>query len=133
MKYDFDDGFLSVNRDPMDAPQQDFDWQQLDQSYGEEGASDPRCSEAVTRLVQLLLPPDSEQLKPKAIGLRVIALAWVLNPAYFSGSPSLRQLAKRCGVNAPTLARLTGEFSRMTGLRNRAQRHAWNWREDTKS
>ena len=129
MKYDFDDGFMSGDRDPMDAPDQDFDLEQLYQALGEESTSNTERSEVVTRLLQLLIPADSKKLRPKAIGLRIIALAWVLNPALFADSPSARTLARRCGVNAPALARHTGEISRKTGLRNRAQRHAWNWKK----
>jgi hypothetical protein len=130
MKSDFDEGFLSESRDPLDAPHQNFDWELLYERLDEGKVEGPARDQLIARLVQLVISNDSERLIPKKIGLRIIALAWVLNPAYFPGSPSLRQLAKRCGVTAPTLARLTGEFSRMTGLRNRAQRHAWNWKKE---
>jgi hypothetical protein len=60
-------------------------------------------------------------------GLRLIALAWVLNPGYFVGSPSLSELARRCSVRRAALANHTGYFSRLLGWRNRGQRHASNW------
>ena len=127
--HDFEEGFLSDNRDPMDAPSQDFDWEQLYAMLGEEVTHDQQPTELVTRLVQLIVPPTSHHVSIRAIGLRAIALAWILNPGHFPGNPSLRELAKRCGVNPPTIARLTGELSRLTGWRNRAQRHAWNWKK----
>jgi hypothetical protein len=61
------------------------------------------------------------------VGLRVIALAWVLNPAYFEGSPSVSELANLCGVRAAALAAYTGHYSRLIGWRNRSQCHSRNW------
>ncbi len=130
MKPEFNEAFLSDSRDLVDGQIQDFDWDRLYQRLVEDaGETDPRLAEAVTRLLQSIVPYDHRQLHPEAVGLRVIALAWVLSPRYFAGSPSLRDLAKRCGVGAATLARYTGRYSRFIGWRNRGQRHAWNWQE----
>ncbi len=136
MRDDFDEGRLSEQRDPIDAQDLDFDWRQLYERLSEDIASDQverQLAETITRLLQTLIPLRQRYLPPIEIGLNVIALAWVLNPAYFEGSPSLRQLARRCGVQPATLARHTGRFSRLIGWRNRAQRHAWNWREEQRS
>jgi hypothetical protein len=75
----------------------------------------------------MLLPPSDRRIQPQSLGMRLIALAWVLNPAYFDGSPSVRKLARRCGVRIAALANHTGYYSRLLGWRNRGQRHAWNW------
>jgi hypothetical protein len=52
----------------------------------------------------------------------------VLRPdGIFTNYTSLRELARRCGVQHSTLAKHTGHYSRYLGWRNRGQRHAWNW------
>ncbi|MCZ7637614.1 MAG: hypothetical protein M5U12_17190 [Verrucomicrobia bacterium] len=38
--------------------------------------------EVVTRLLEMFLPAPGQPVIPIRIGLRVIALAWVLDPAY---------------------------------------------------
>jgi hypothetical protein len=136
VKGDFHEDLQSDKRDPVDAQSQEFDWQRLYQRLSEDVASDQverQLAETITRLLQTLIPLRQRYLPPIEIGLNVIALAWVLNPACFEGSPSLRQLARRCGVQPATLARHTGRYSRLIGWRNRAQRHAWNWREEQRS
>lgn len=131
--HDFDEAYLAEHRDPLDAPNPDFDWQQLCQHLGEEAepvadGDNAHRAEVVVRLLQLLLSRTERNVEPRKIGMRVIALAWVLNPAYFVGSPSLTELAQRCGISPGTLANYTGQASRYLRWRNRAQRHAWNWR-----
>lgn len=136
MKGNFHEGLQSAKRDPMDASAPSFDWEQLYERLSEDacdGENDKRLAEAVTRLLQMLLPLAERQIRPEVIGLRLIALAWVLNPAYFAGAPSLRQLARRCGVKPSALARYTGQSSRFIRWRNRGQRHAWNWRQVERS
>lgn len=133
MREAFDENRLSDKRDPVDAPDQDFDWEQLYERLSEDatnGENDPRLSETVVRLLQMLLPPLSplpRRIQLESIGMRLIALAWVLNPGYFEGSPSISKIARRCGVRFAALANYTGYYSRLLGWRNRGQRHAWNW------
>ena len=132
MKGDFHDDFISGSQDPVDARSQDFDWLKLYQRLDQDahaGDNDPQMAEFVVRFLQMLVPAAERQIRVESVGLRLIALAWVLNPAYFGGSPSLHQLARRCGVQPSTLAGHTGEISRMLRWRNRGQRHAWNWRQ----
>ena len=136
MKQEFDETILADERDPIDSADQDFDWTQLYRRLGEDAAShgdDAKLAEAVVRLLEALVAKTDRPMHPQSVGLRVIALAWVLNPGYFDGSPSLRDLAKRCRVQPATLARFTGEVSRFIGWRNRAQRHAWNWQRFERS
>jgi hypothetical protein len=116
---------------PAEAGTTDFNWQQVYRRLNEHSGQteiDKQSIEAVVRLLKLLVSTSKPRIKPDRVGLRVIALAWLLNPGYFADSPSLRQLARRCGVNHTKLAALTGHFSRLIGWRNRAQRRAWNWR-----
>ena len=126
---------MSKNRDLVDARNQDFDWEQLYERLEEDatsGQNDSKLSETVVRVLQMLLPPSGRRIQPESLGMRLIALAWVLSPGYFEGSPSVRKLAKRCGVRIAALANYTGYYSRLLGWRNRGQRHAWNWRQDGK-
>jgi hypothetical protein len=131
MSNEFHDDWIPDNVDPLDAPDQDFDWDKLYEHLNEgvKGPqTDPELAQAVVRLLHLLLPPKTGQrLQAKSLGLRLIALAWLLNPGYFEGSPSLRTLAKRCGIRLASLANYTGHYSRLLRWRNRAQIHAWNW------
>jgi len=130
VKEEFDEDFMADNRDPLDAPDQGFDWQALYQRLNEDASSgdnDQRLSQTVIRLLQMLLPLSSRRIQPESLGLRLIALAWVLSPAYFEGNPSIRRLARRCGVRIAALANYTGYYSRLLRWRNRGQRHAWNW------
>ncbi len=135
MRTDFAEDRVADCCDPVDAANQDFDWQRLYERLCEDAGSagqDKRLAEAVTRLLQMLVPFTQRQLRLNSVGLRVVALAWVLNPAYFGGSPSLRELARRCGITQSALAHHTGRYSRLIGWRNRAQQHAWNWRKDAR-
>ncbi|MCP5521292.1 MAG: hypothetical protein H7A46_07065 [Verrucomicrobiales bacterium] len=109
----------------------DFDWEELYRRLDEETRMpemDPKVAEAVSRLLELLIPGVCPRLHPHAVGLRLIALAWVLSPGHFPDTPSMRELARRCGVHRSTMTLITAEISRMVGWRNRAQRRAWNWR-----
>ncbi|MCL4181136.1 MAG: hypothetical protein KJ072_25750 [Verrucomicrobia bacterium] len=136
MKGDFHEGLQSAKRDPVDAQEQDFDWRKLYQQLSEDAADgdqDKRLAETVTRLLQMLVPLSNRRIRIESIGLNLVALAWVLNPGYFDGAPSLRQLAKRCGVEPAALARHTAHYSRLIRWRNRGQRHAWNWRDEQRS
>ncbi|MCP5524098.1 MAG: hypothetical protein H7A46_21380 [Verrucomicrobiales bacterium] len=114
----------------------DFDWQTLYDRLGEDArkaSNDPRMVEFVVRLLEILLPGSCTRLNARQVGLRVIALAWVLSPAYFDGTPSIRELAARCGVPRSVMTALTGEMSRLIGWRNGAQQHAWNWQRLVRS
>jgi hypothetical protein len=128
------DAFIEkYNQDDHDALERvsaDFDWEGLYahlDADSRNGGNDPRLAEAVARLLQMFLPLDGKSVRPQTVGLRVIALAWVLSPGYFEGSPSLTELSERCDVGAATLAQFTGEFSRLIGWRNRSQQRGWNW------
>ena len=130
MKPEFHEDLMAKTRDLVDAPNQDFDWEQLYDRLSEDAANDgndPKLSETVVRVLQMLLPSSGRRIQPESLGMRLIALAWVLSPGYFEGSPSVRTLARRCGVRIAALANYTGYYSRLLRWRNRGQRHAWNW------
>jgi hypothetical protein len=131
VKEAFNDGPKADHQMTLEANITDFDWKRLYRLLNEEAAEteiDPLMVEAIVRLLKMFVRTSKPKIRPDQVGLRVIALAWLLNPAYFADSPSLRQLAKRCGVSHQTLAELTGHYSRVIGWRNPAQRRAWNWR-----
>lgn len=132
MKLYYDDTLPPTRLDPLDGQSADFAWNDVFERLGEVDGTvldSPEHHETISRLMNLLLT-DAQGLKisPKVIGLRLLALAWVLNPANYPDTPSLRQLARRCGVSPAALAHFTGAISRVTGIRNRAQRHAGNWK-----
>jgi hypothetical protein len=136
MREPFDENRLAATAEPIADPVQDFDWQELYARLEEDAQDadqDRTLAEAVQRLLQLLLAAGGPRVNPQRVGLRVIALAWVLSPDYFPDSPSLHQLAERCGVGAATLAELTGRISRQIGWRNRGQCHGWNWERSERS
>lgn len=137
MRPDFNEIYTDPDIDPLDAVLHDLPlaeaWERLGNG---EGLADggPDQSETITRLMHLLLADaQGRGINPKTVGLRLIAIAWVLNPANYPESPSLRELARRCGVSAAALAHHSGEISRATGIRNRAQRHAANWNPPERS
>ena len=137
MNFPYDDSIVPRTLDPLDGTPNDFAWDEVFERLGEiDGtvADSPERHETLSRLMNLLLADaQGHKISPKAIGLRFVALAWVLNPANFPDNPSLRQLAKRCEVSPAALAHFTGTISRLTGIRNRAQRHAGNWRPAERS
>jgi hypothetical protein len=132
VKRDFDETLQAKSRDPLDAPDADLvsEWEQLYHALDgdlPDGERDKQLEEVIIRLLRLLVPVREGRLYPRSLGLRLLALAWVLRPDFFEGNPSLRELARRANVTPAKLSRHTGRFSRLLRWRNRAQRHAWNW------
>ena len=133
MKPEFKEDTVSEQADPVEARVIDFDWNTLYERLGEQAPQPDhqKLALALRRILQwavrvdydLVLSPITPDV---AVGRRMIALAWVTNPALFPDSPSLRQLSRRLGLSAPLLAALTGEVCREFGIQNRAQDHAWN-------
>jgi hypothetical protein len=131
MNHRFNDAFPE-NGIQSEANYQDFDWKQLYQNLDEqahEAKLDREPSEVVARLLMILVPPGTKRLKLDKLGLRVIALAWVLSPSYFEGSPSLRQLARRCRISPQVLAHFTSYYSRLIRWRNPGQQQSWKGRK----
>lgn len=110
MKPQFFEDYSTDKLDPLaPAMQEDFNWDELYERFGE--LSDrqmhdeqmERINEFVRKLFQWVVAidlnrPNSQML----IGRRFIALAWVLNPALFEGSPSASKLAESLGMKVDT-------------------------------
>lgn len=130
---DFNDGYPPKFIDPLDAPSLDFDWdsafRNLDEVTDAEAGETPPAEVLAALLRFLLASAQGERVNPRNLGLFLIAIGWVLSPANFEGSPSAAVLAERCGVSPSTFAVYTGEASRVLNWRNRAQRHAWNYKK----
>lgn len=137
MKPEFHEAWIAKHRDPIDAPDQDFAWQELIERLKEEAEgleqTNKTLAETIRHLLEILVPVRRKQIQTRSVGMRLLALAWVLDPSYFPGSPSLRELAQRSGVTPAKLARHAGRYSRLLHWRHRGQRHAWNWRQGQRS
>lgn len=62
----------------------------------------------------------------RIVGRRFMSVAWVINPGFFHGSPSLASIARRLGVTPKALQKSSARASRATGIVNRGQSHGWN-------
>jgi hypothetical protein len=92
-------------------------------------AGNAKAAEVISKLfnwttdVQMF---QSSRRNLETIGLRFLALAWVFDPALFN-NVSATALAKQVGCNRKrTFNALTAEASRVFGISNRGQSHAWN-------
>ena len=65
-----------------------------------------------------------DQRAVKAIGIRVIAAAWVINPEIFGNAPA-HMVAKSFGIAHQSLKTKTADFSRVFKIQNRYQVHDW--------
>ncbi len=132
MKPEFSKQYVD-HSDPIVNVSQGFDWVTLSDRLGEEKehyAAEAKDLVVLRKILDLLLTDvDGSRINLKRVGLDLIALGWVLNPGRFEGNPSVRTLARRCGLSPAGLAEATGRMSRLIGWRNRAQSHAWNWRK----
>ena len=64
----------------------------------------------------------------KLASRRLLALLWVIDPAFFSDSPSLSALAARVGVHKMSLSKHAAQVGKTFGVKNRFQ-HAHDWRK----
>ena len=111
-----------------DARAQEFDWVGLEAMLGESPASPSGrdlvlMAEALSRLFAWLV--DGKRLPHRGldriIGRRAIAMVWVVRPDLIEGTPSLAAIARRLGQTRAGLSWHAAEFSRVFGIRNRAQ------------
>lgn len=86
-------------------------------------------SDFLRRLLYWIIGSTTQKGCEFGIGRRAIAATWVLIPSSLDGK-SLRKLAKEIGTSAPSLAVLTGSFSREFQIRTNAQSHASNYKQD---
>jgi hypothetical protein len=60
----------------------------------------------------------------RAMGMRTVAMAWVIDPKRFDNA-SVRTLASKLGFTAANISPLTAEFSRQFTINNQFQNHDW--------
>ncbi len=139
-KTDFNESFKS----PQVAPAfghdgaVDFDEESLLEALGESSELniDPKSradlARALHEILKWLIPNPDRLNNPdnlKAIGIKVIAMAWTLDPSRF-GNDSLAKISKHMGFTAANISPLTADFSRRFGVTNEFQKH--NWRKEEK-
>jgi hypothetical protein len=111
-------------------PPIEFDWQAVYQALGEHepesiGPDYEAMSDALRNLFDWLLAVNLDGRNPaRAAGLRLMALAWVMNPDRFDGA-SLRKLTRSMGVSAGRFSTLAAEVRRTFRLSNPFQKHDW--------
>ena len=87
-------------------------------------------SEHIVNLMDWLEGPRAEAYFGRAFMLRLVALAWVSNPASFQGD-SLSEIAQKKGVTVQALSKYAAEASRIFKLRNRSQEtHGKRWEKN---
>jgi hypothetical protein len=115
---------IRESNDSLDGRHQDFDWEGLYELLGETQRElslidyDMQAI-ALKRILAWVLAGNTNSM----VGRRAKALAWVLNPAMFQGSPSMSALARSMDVHKACFSELTSEASRVFGITNRAQSH----------
>lgn len=132
MKPEFHESY-SGPLDPLDGRVGEFDWEAIEHALGEQC---PDLTErdyaamgiALRRVLQWMVTVGRCEPKKMAeiIGRRTLALAWVMDPSIIEGSPSLSSLAKRIGTSKAVLSLSSSKASKVFGISNRAQAHAWN-------
>lgn len=122
--------------EPLDGAYHDFDWnalsEWLDENIEEAKRNYDSLSYALAVVLRWLLGDHQSIIRGRrfkqVVAHRVVALAWILKPELFEDTPSLAVLAKRIKISKVNLSKHTARASRHFGIRNRAQRHAWNFK-----
>jgi hypothetical protein len=114
--------------DPLDGQPMDFNWPALYESFGEtERERDEVMAVAASALKEVLrfcvAGRANDPRFIKGAGMRVIAAAWVLDPALFENSPSLSALCRDFGFSTANLSPITAAFSKRFNFHSRAQAH----------
>jgi hypothetical protein len=113
----------------------DFNWQAVLHDLESPTKSDgiPRMAIALSRLLDWLLTANLTRKNAlRTIGLRTVALAWVIDPKRFEGA-SLHTLAKKFGFTAPVLSVKCADFARKFHIHNKYQNHDWRTRRYVKT
>jgi hypothetical protein len=124
--------YIHNHSDPLSATHAGFDWESVYKTLDEEPDWQDddlyeKLAQALRRVFEFCLDVDlTRKQATEQIGRRLLALAWVTNPALIPGSPSLIELSNRIGLSPYPLAIITSEVSKEFGIQNRAQAHAWN-------
>jgi hypothetical protein len=117
--------------DPLFTTTTDFDWPELSRLLGEANELDENDRETLVRLInEIVTWAITANSTPRLdlVGIRVVALAWIVNPALFDGA-SATTLAKKAGINVDRIHQATGAASRRFGIRSHAQSHAGNFKK----
>jgi hypothetical protein len=131
-KQPFHEDYINPKADPLHSQTIGFDYAAVEQALDEAQEEQPTDGyQALAALIRkmFLWGTDVDLKKKNAqaiIGRRFIALAWVIDPGLFNGSPSASTIARTLGFHPVTLQKLTGEAARHFKIVNRAQDHAWN-------
>jgi hypothetical protein len=122
----FLEDYAAAEVDPLTEACAEFDYEQVYRDL--DGDVDWQDDDLNQKLAQLLrhifqfaLDTELSAGADRRIGRRFLALAWVVDPSLFAGSPSLAKLAARLGTDSATLSRLTSEATRTFGITNRCQ------------
>ncbi|MGE4183080.1 MAG: hypothetical protein AB7J34_24950 [Limisphaerales bacterium] len=125
-----DEGRLA-DVDSLDSRACEFPWEEvLARLDGKPIPEDVRaelrqkCSVGLGELLRWLIRGDGTErlfLRGDLAGRRAIALAWVLRPDLFEGTPSLRELAQTLGIPISSLSRHAADVTKRWGIFNRAQ------------
>lgn len=130
----FNEDQLSVECSPLDAKEQDFDWDGLFHSLGETTQElQPKDYEAMGQALRSLMTwlVDVDTTKPGAtreIARRTLALCWLTNPSILKGSPSLSRIAHDLRCHKVWLSKQCANARRQYGIVNRASAHASNFK-----
>ena len=129
---EFDPANIGKDRlDPLAATDQPFDWGELESLLGEtETLRDYEREKLVhvfTVILQWAVQSSRGRVDLRKIGRKLVALAWVINPASFDGSPAARELARRAGLHKSCFSIDCTDATRRFGIRNRPQRHGANF------
>ncbi len=136
-KPEFPDDFTTIkNLCPMVDKSVEFDWAGLFSAMEEPGGPEKLAAQLADSDRELLANVLGQILrwalaadKIGAIGIRTVALCWLIDPSYFDGGPSCAELSKRFGFkNREYLSKHTANARRKFKIKNRAQDHAHNFK-----
>ena len=104
----------------------DFDWDELHRRLGESELSNDdrlKLAEAIKAILDWLLKVDlTKKRSLKIIGMRTLAMAWVVDPKRLNGD-SLRSIGKQVGMSRGAFNRHSSEFSKLFAIVNQHQKH----------
>jgi|ERR1039458_4013923 hypothetical protein len=128
------DEFKPSQLNPASNGNPDFDWESVFAHLDGDVTDDAETKQAAAKMTARVMAElvawalevnlqDHRALK--AIGVRLVAMAWVINPKQF-GDSSLATISKSLGFKgANSISPSAAEFSRRFGLTNKFQDHDW--------
>ena len=135
MKPVFHDHFISDKIDPLAQSYTDFDLQSVENALGEvHPIANEELKAECTIIVRAILDFAVGNIDLRRhdamclMGRRFAALAWVVDPSLFAGSPTAGCLADSFKIDRKTFYKITKEVIDRFGISNRLQAHAVNRR-----